>query len=244
MQSKLAQFRRVPYVDLRRRTKHKAAVLHTNGVDASDGSLFGAFSRNASGASGPDKLHVGAHFQVKKDGSIEQYVETELSIGHAFAANAFAIGIETEDDGHCLKRWTAAQVESIIALLEELGVPPQKLKETPSDGIGWHRLFPSWNRNNHACPCDTREAQIKKEIIPGLEDEVGKATEYFTRLEKDGLNPRQYSAVVRFEWGYQQGLRNRPLAPGDAQDQVKKAGFERGKAEASARREPGRSGPA
>jgi hypothetical protein len=231
-------------VDLHPRTEHKAAVLHTNGFDAPDGSLFSGFSKNASGGNGLDKLHVGAHFQVKNDGSIEQYVETDLTIGHAFAANAFAIGIETEDDGNCLKRWTVAQVESIIALLEELGVPPQRLKETPSDGFGWHRLFPSWNLSGHSCPCDTRVAQITEEIIPGLEDEVGKATEYFERLEKDGVNPRQYSAVVRFEWGYQQGLRNKPLRPGDARDQIKKAGFERGKAEARGRREPGRASPA
>jgi N-acetylmuramoyl-L-alanine amidase len=244
MQSKLAKFRGVPYVGLGRRTEHKAAVLHTNGFDATDGSLFSGFKKNATGGNGPSKLQVGAHFQIKNDGSIEQYVDTDRRIGHAFASNAFAIGIETEDDGNCLKRWTAAQVESIIALLEELGVPPQRLKETPSDGIGWHRLFPSWNQSGHACPCNTREAQIIEEIIPGLEDEVGTATQYFKQLEKDGLNPGQYSVLVRFQWGYQHGLRNRPLRPRDAQDRVKKAGFERGKAEGRARREPGRAGRA
>jgi hypothetical protein len=165
--------------------------------------------------------------------------DADLSIGHAFDANSFAIGIETEDDGHCLRRWTDAQVDSIVALLQELGVPPTVLEETPSEGVGWHRQFDSWNQSNHACPCDTRQGQIMSRILPGLEDDMSKANEYFERLESDGVDPRQYSTVVRFEWGYQRGLRKRPLGATDAQDPVKKAGFERGAKEAAALRAPG-----
>jgi hypothetical protein len=238
MLSSLAHVRLVPYVGLHARTSNKAAVLHTNGFDATDGSLFSGFSKNASGANGPEKLHLGAHFQVKNDGSIEQYVPTDLSIGHAFDANSFAIGIETEDDGQCLKSWTDEQVDSIVALLRELGVPPKLLQETASDGVGWHRKFDSWNHNNHACPCDTRQAQIESRILPELEDDMSKANEYFERLERDGVNPSQYSTVVRFEWGYQRGLRKRPLGPMDAEDSIKKAGFERGLKEANAMRTP------
>jgi N-acetylmuramoyl-L-alanine amidase len=238
MQSSLATMRRVAYEGLDARTPRKAVVLHTNGFDATAGSLFSGFSKNARGDNGPDFLHVGAHFQVKNDGTIEQYVDTDLSIGHAFAANSFAIGIETEDDGHCLRAWTDAQVDSIVALLRELGIPPKLLEETASDGIGWHRKFDSWNKNNHACPCDTRQEQITSRILPELEDDMSKANEYFEKLERDGVDPSQYSAVVRFEWGYQRGLRRRPLGTADAADPVKKAGFEHGVKEATASRTP------
>jgi N-acetylmuramoyl-L-alanine amidase len=238
MHSSLATFRRVPYVGLHNRLPRKAVVLHTNGFDATGGSLFSGFSKNARGENGPEKVHIGAHFQVKNDGTIEQYVDTDLSIGHAFDANSFAIGIETEDGGHCLTAWTDAQVDSIVALLRELGVPPKLLEETSSDGVGWHRKFDSWNQNNHACPCDTRQDQILARILPELEDDMSKANEYFEQLERDGVNPVQYSTVVRFEWGYQRGLRRRPLGTADAADPVKKAGFEHGAKEAAASRTP------
>jgi hypothetical protein len=238
MLSSLATVKLVPYVGLSRRTPRKAAVLHTNGFDATNGSLFSGFSKHASGADGPKYLHVGAHFQVKNDGSIEQYVDTDKSIGHAWDANAFAIGIETEDDGHCRKKWTDAQVNAIVALLFELGVPPKLLEQTPSDGVGWHRQYDSWNLSKHSCPCDARQMQVTSEIIPGLEEEMSKSNDYFEQLERDGVDPRQYSTVVRFEWGYQRGLRKRPLGATDAQDEVKVAGFEQGAKEAALRRTP------
>jgi hypothetical protein len=243
MQSNLATVKLVPYVGLSRRSPRKAAVLHTNGFDATNGSLFSGFSRNASGANGPKKLHVGAHFQIKNDGAIEQYVDTDLSIGHAWDANSFAIGIETEDDGHCRKRWTDAQVDSSVALLFELGVPPKLLEETPSDGVGWHRQYDSWNLSGHSCPCTARQLQVTSAILPGLEEEMSKSNEYFEQLEKDGVDPRQYSTVVRFQWGYQRGLRKRPLGATDAQDDVKMAGFEHGAKAAAARRTPEPSVP-
>jgi hypothetical protein len=234
--SSLATVKLVPYVGLHRRTPRKAAVLHTNGFDATNGSLFSGFSRNASGARGPDYAHVGAHFQVKNDGSIEQYIDSDLSVGHAWDANSFAIGIETEDDGQCRKKWTDAQVDSIVALLFELGVPPKLLEQTPSDGVGWHRQYDSWNLSKHSCPCIARQLQVTSDIIPGLEEEMSKSNDYFEQLEKDGIDPGQYSTVVRFQWGYQRGIRKRPLGPTDAQDDVKVAGFEHGAKEVAALR--------
>jgi N-acetylmuramoyl-L-alanine amidase-like protein len=242
MLSSLATVKLVPYVGLGRRSPRKAAVLHTNGGNAPNGSLFSLFSGNASGAHGTKKLHLGAHFQIKNDGSIEQYVDTDLSVGHAWDANSFAVGIETQDDNQCRKRWTDAQVDSIVALLMELGVPPKLLEQTPSDGVGWHRQYDSWNLSKHSCPCDTRQMQVTSAIIPGLEDELSKSNDYFEQLERDGVDPRQYSTVVRFEWGYQRGIRKRPLGETDAQDDVKVAGFEHGVKEAEALR-AGMPGP-
>jgi hypothetical protein len=177
------------------------------------------------------------------DGYPMHNCDTDLSIGHAWDANSFAIGIETEDDGHCRKRWTDAQVDSIVALLFELGVPPKLLVETPSDGVGWHRQYDSWNLSGHSCPCTARQLQVTSSILPGLEEEMSKSNEYFEQLEKDGVDPRQYSTVVRFQWGYQRGLRKRPLGATDAQDDVKMAGFEHGAKAAAARRTPEPSVP-
>jgi hypothetical protein len=44
------------------------------------------------------------------------------------------------------------------------------VKTTNERGIGFHRQFPEWNKNNHSCPGDTRLAQLKNELIPALGD--------------------------------------------------------------------------
>jgi hypothetical protein len=79
------------------------------------------------------------------------------------------VGIETEDGGDCESPWPQAQIDGILKVLRELGVPGQKLKESASDGVGWHRQYASWNKSNHSCPCNTRQAQINDVIIPALQ---------------------------------------------------------------------------
>ena len=156
-----AVFRPAGYVGLSQRSSNRAAVMHTNGFATI--SLFSAWHKRA--LAGSTK---GSHFQVTNDGTVEQYVDTDFAIGHAFDANAFAVGIETQDDGDCHKEWTDAQITGILAILFELQVPAQILEETSSDGVGWHRQFDAWNHNGHECPCDQRQEQITSVIVPSL----------------------------------------------------------------------------
>lgn len=166
MKSKHAHWRRVPYVGLHARQPRKAVVLHTNG--GGSGSLFGWFSGNARGDHGAANRHVGAQFQVMRDGKAEQYVDTDDVIYHAYGASEWAVGIETEDDGDPSKPWTPQQIRAIVAICRELGVPGQLLKESASDGVGWHEQYPSWNKTAHACPGKVREKQIREQAIPAL----------------------------------------------------------------------------
>lgn len=156
----------VPYTGLHRRQRYRAAILHTNGGGA--GSLQGYFTGNARGDHGPENVHVGAQFQILRDGTTEQYVDTAQVIYHAYSASEWAVGIETEDDGHPERPWTPQQVTAIIRLLRALKVPPRLLKETPSNGVGWHEQYPSWNRTAHSCPGHVREKQIRDVILPAL----------------------------------------------------------------------------
>ena len=73
------------------REQSKLCVLHTNGGPCDHGSLFSFFNR-----AGND---ICSHFQVAKDGAAEQYIATEHVAYAAFASNAYAVQIETEDDG-------------------------------------------------------------------------------------------------------------------------------------------------
>ncbi|HEV8421094.1 MAG TPA: N-acetylmuramoyl-L-alanine amidase [Actinomycetota bacterium] len=181
MRLKCATWEPAGYTGLGNRTANKAVVFHTNGFalpDSWNGSLLVAWEANAKA-----DYHVGSHLQVAADGSIFQYVDSSLNIGHAYAANPFALGVETEDAGDCSKPWNAAQVASLLAICREVGVPAKLLKETASDGVGWHRQYPSWNLSNHSCPCDARQAQVTDVIIPGLEDDMGSANDFFDALD-------------------------------------------------------------
>jgi hypothetical protein len=168
MKSMLAEWKPAGYTGLSSRQPQAAAVIHTNGGHTPGGSLFAYFSGLAKLPPSADLYHVGAHFQVAKSGAIEQYVDTDLAIGHAWDASRFAVGIETEDDGDPSTPWTAAQTRSIVALLAELKIPGKLLLEAASDGVGWHQFYPSWNKSAHNCPGPVRVAQIRDVIIPWL----------------------------------------------------------------------------
>jgi len=166
VRSKHATWKPVPYTGLHKRSPRRAVILHTNG--GGSGSLQGYFTGNARGLHGAENRHVGAQFQALRNGGAEQYVDTDLVIYHAYGASEWAVGIETEDDGDPSKPWTPKQVAAIVAICRELNVPGQLLKETPSDGIGWHEQYPSWNKTAHHCPGPVRERQIHDEILPAL----------------------------------------------------------------------------
>lgn len=166
MKSQHATWKPVPYTELHLRQDRRAVILHTNG--GGSGSLQGYFTGNARGDHGADNRHVGAHFQILRKGVTEQYVDTRYVIYHAYSASEWAVGVETEDDGHPATPWTTAQIKAIVALCRELKVPARLLKETASDGVGWHEQHPSWNKTAHSCPGSVRERQIHEEILPRL----------------------------------------------------------------------------
>src|SRR6266540_2803936 len=104
--------------------------------------------------------------------------------GHAWDANHWTVGIETEDDGDPATPWTALQLDAIVALLKELQIPAQLLKETRSEGLGWHRQYDSWNKSNHSCPGDVRRDQIKAVVLPKLKGDDMDAAEVKLIIQK------------------------------------------------------------
>lgn len=156
----------VPYRNLKRREPYRAALIHTNGGPASNGSLYGWWSQVARKPS-----TVGAQFQVKWDGTIEQYVDTDFVVYHAYGASLFAVGIECQDDRDPSRPLSPAQVDAIADLLEWLEVPAQILDgPNPGHGIGWHSKHYEWNKSGHGCPGNVRVGQISSAILPGLRE--------------------------------------------------------------------------
>jgi hypothetical protein len=145
---------------LPKRQQSPTVILHTNGGGTDNGSLYGWFSR-----AGND---ICSHFQVAKNGRIEQYVGIDRQAYAQYSGNAFAVSIETEDDGNPQRKWTKRQVAAIVDICHWLGVPAKVSPDGPGGGVGWHQQYGDWNRSGHNCPGSVRIKQIKDEVIPAL----------------------------------------------------------------------------
>lgn len=104
-------------------------------------SLHGYF--NAAG-------RVDSHFYVRRDGTIEQYVDTSVVAYADLEGNGSSISVETQGgvknaDG---EPWTAAQVEALARIyawaVRTHGIARQVAKDSrpgsSSHGLSWHRL--------------------------------------------------------------------------------------------------------
>ena len=116
-----------------------------------NGSLFTFFNDPAS--------EVSAHFWVAKDGTIEQYVDTDRVAWHGRSLNANYVGVETEGcvDPPYNEPMTDAMVHSLANLYGEgkarHGWPLIKANALGEPGFGYHRMAV-----NTGCPCDVRLA--------------------------------------------------------------------------------------
>jgi hypothetical protein len=157
-----ATHRLMPYADtLPKRTDSKTLILHTNGGGTDKGSLYGWFAR-----AGND---ICSHFQVMKDGTIEQYVPIDRQAYAQFSGNAFGVSVETEDDSKPSTPWTAGQIVSIVRLARWLGCPPKIAPNGPDGGgVGYHSLYADWNQSGHDCPGSVRQAQVRSAVIPAI----------------------------------------------------------------------------
>jgi hypothetical protein len=138
-----ATHRLMPYAStLPKRADSKTLILHTNGGGTDKGSLYGWFAR-----AGND---ICSHFQVMKDGTIEQYIPIDRQAYAQFSGNAFGVSVETEDDSKPATPWTKQQLASIVRLARWLGCPPQIATVGGTDGgVGYHSLYSSWNQSGH-----------------------------------------------------------------------------------------------
>lgn len=114
----------------------RAVILHVAVSEAS--SLYGYFSGATSGS----------HFYVRKDGVVEQYVDTRFQAPANGEANASAISIETQGGVTNAQRepWTEAQVFALADIVrwasEVHGIPLRTMASSLKSerGVGWHRL--------------------------------------------------------------------------------------------------------
>jgi len=135
-------------------------ILHSAVTPGGAKSLFGHFSKA--------NVPLESHFYLRMDGTCEQYVDTAQRADANNKANAFAISIETEDNGRPdLEPWTKAQLDALVALVDWCctthKIPRRQAPTWNGGGIGYHTMFgaPSpWTPVVKTCPGKARIAQF------------------------------------------------------------------------------------
>jgi hypothetical protein len=166
---------------------HRGVVLHVAVSESS--SLFGYFNQKGNPTS---------HFYVRKDGTVEQYVDTQFVAPAQLDGNPTLVGIETQggvtDAKH--EQWTPAQVETLAQLCawvhETHGTPLQAMKSSlkTERGVGPHRLgIDPWRVSGgehwstsygKTCPGDAKVAQVPT-VIKRAEDIVAEKFRFLVK---------------------------------------------------------------
>jgi N-acetyl-anhydromuramyl-L-alanine amidase AmpD len=104
---------------------------------------------------------VSSHFQVMKDGSLLQYVDTDVASWCQSSGNYSYLSVETE--GYHTEAFTPAQVETFARLMawaHQVHEIPLTLADVVGQrGLGWHGMGgKSWGGHT-SCPGEPRKAQ-------------------------------------------------------------------------------------
>lgn len=138
------------------RLKATMVALHsavTNGT-----SLFAYFAR--------EDVKVESHFYIRKDGTVEQYIDTDRQADAQREGNDNCISVETWDGGHPdTTPWNTAQIASLVQLIvwchKTHGIPIITATGPNGKGVGYHTQFrPDWARDGRTCPGVIRVPQV------------------------------------------------------------------------------------
>jgi peptidoglycan hydrolase-like protein with peptidoglycan-binding domain len=114
---------------------------------------------------------VESHFYIRRDGTVEQYRDTDYEADANWHANRFAISIETQ--GMANGEWTKEQVAALKELTLWVNanhpVPLTEVTKWDGAGVGYHSLFsPEWTGGARSCPGPDRIKQFGEVIVPWL----------------------------------------------------------------------------
>jgi len=118
----------------RKRAKTTALILHVAVSEAA--SLRGWFNN--------PRAYASSHLYVRRDGTIEQYMDLDHISWASAAGNSRSISVETQGMGS--GEWTSAQCKSLAAIASfcnsKYGVPLTVMdnSRTSEHGVGYHRL--------------------------------------------------------------------------------------------------------
>lgn len=116
-----------------------------------------------------------SHFYIAEDGTIYQYMDTNVRADANVDANAFAVSIETWDGGNTpdWEGWNSQQVYALKKLIlwicDTHGIKKGPALTWNGGGIGGHNWFPEpWADGPRGCPGTERNRQLREDIIPAV----------------------------------------------------------------------------
>jgi N-acetylmuramoyl-L-alanine amidase len=148
-----------------------------------------------------DKTSLESHFIVAKTGRIWQLMDTGRQADANRLANAYALSIETEDDGNPdIQPWTEEQLRSLVWLHTKLRqvhptIPNRESRSCDDPaGHGYHTKFgaPScWTPVAKSCPGTIRKRQWTSILLPAYlagsisEGDMAEVTSFSTEADKE-----------------------------------------------------------
>lgn len=117
-------------------------------------------------------VELESHFYIGRTGILYQFMDTNVRADANVSANAFAISVETWDNGGDINApWNDAQLATAKRLAawcrDTHGIPSAAPARWNSGGIGGHNWFANeWAGGARACPGPNRSIQIRNQIIP------------------------------------------------------------------------------
>lgn len=216
-----ANWRPLPENNTQRKITATQVIVHTAVDSPAASSLFPYFSRGDVGAE--------SHFFVKRNGTVEQYMDTAVMANANRTADVRAISIETEDDGNPEGLpWTDPQIQALTELIawccDTHRIPRDLCPAHDRPGIGWHSMFgfkdplsqtgpidnPWSSFRGKTCPGKTRIGQLLNTVMPALvaapppqsAEDVGDAMNLIYVQDADAWYLAAPAGVARImDWG-------------------------------------------
>lgn len=116
-------------------------------------------------------INVESHFGVDYDGSVGQFIDTNVRADANYNANNRAISIETAANVKNTDPWTEAQIKTIVNIMvwahKTHGIPARICRSGTDPGFGVHRMYRDWAVGGGTyCPGDARTRQFKEVVFP------------------------------------------------------------------------------
>lgn len=185
----LATWRPLPENETQRALNPTQFIVHTAVDHPGPTNLWGFFSRT--------DVTVESHWWLKMDGTLEQFIDTDVQAHANLNGNSRALSVETEDEGDPANiPWTPAQVGALVKLLvfvhTEHGIPLEIMPRWDAPGVGWHSMWgfvdgvnltggyltnPWTNSRGKTCPGKLRIQQFIHDVLPRAQAIVGNTPE-------------------------------------------------------------------
>ena len=122
-------------------------------------------------------INTESHFGLDYDGSLGQYLDTNVRADANVSANYRAISCESASNTSSTDRWTAAQVKAMVELMawahRTHGIPARICRSESDPGFGVHNMFPGWSGGGTVCPGKARAKQFREEVFPLFLTNIG-----------------------------------------------------------------------